>query len=317
MLAIAGLIVAACLTSVCCLTGKAATGAPAAQSFRWWKDALTGSRLIAASLAGFDPNPRFYQEPTDEQLRTALAKTRALFDGLVFYGTSTYTLRVLAEARRQAFRTVVLGAWNPRDEKELALACEAAKQFPEMACLVVLGNEGLLTRRYEEADLEKAAAFVRQDCPGLPVTTTEPIDSYGDDFLLRFGDGPLAPNVHPWFSHQREPQAAVKWVFERVHTLQKLSGGRFVLVKETGLPSGGDPEASPEGQAAFWVDLFKAPPQPGVALACFENADLEWKQRDSGLAVESHWGFWTADGIPKPVVGALTQLWGTKPPQAP
>ncbi len=279
------------------------------QPFASWQEALSQGRFIAASVPKYDPNPASYAEPSGDELAAALARIRTLCDGLVLYATSPFEMRLLEEAHNQGFRAFVLGIWDPRSDDELARAAEACRRWPQLCVAIVVGNEGLQFNRYRPQDLEKAAEYLHQRCPGVALTTSEPISSYGDPFLREFGGGLLAPNVHPWFVDQREPEQAVAWVIERVKALREWAGdGDFIFVKETGLPSGPEPDASPERQADFWVRLTKALPlAPNTGVAYFEAHDLPWKARETWLPVEEHWGFWEANGTPKPVVAALAK----------
>jgi exo-beta-1,3-glucanase (GH17 family) len=121
------------------------------------------------------------------------------------------------------------------------------------------------------------------------------------------------PNIHPlsepWFATAPEA-AASQMVVDVANRMRQF--GKPILIKETGLPSG-PPSAglTPERQIRFWRTFFAAlKTGPAFAVAAFEAFDAPWKPAemarhfDTVMAGEAHWGFFTADSQPKPVLGA-------------
>jgi exo-beta-1,3-glucanase (GH17 family) len=166
---------------------------------------------------------------------------------------------------------------------------EAAAGNPVVLGFCV-GNEGLQSR-YQLQALSAAAGELRQKA-GKPVTTTEIVERYADENLLRLGDW-VFPNAHPYFHNQLDPDDAVRWTKNVYEDLSRRSGG-FVMFKEVGLPTAGDSQGrlSEEAQERYYLKLAET----GVRFAYFEAFDQPWKTRPP---VEPHWGIFGSDRTPK------------------
>ena len=235
-------------------------------------------------------NPNKGIEPTVQAMRADIALLRqAGFTGLVTYGSSGAQGKYLPQlAQGAGFKGLILGIWNPSDQQEIKQA-EAAASLPIVLGYCV-GNEGL-HQRYELDTLSSAIKSVRRST-GKPVTTAEEIDDYPSDGLLRLGDW-VFPNAHPYFHGQKDPEAAVRWTQAAWDDIVRRSG-RFVLFKEVGLPTSGDPQgrSSEESQSTYYSLLSKT----NVKFVYFEAYDQPWKNQ---LPVEPHWGLFRSDRSPK------------------
>jgi exo-beta-1,3-glucanase (GH17 family) len=266
-------------------------------------------RFICYTPTQFDPNPNHQIIPTKESIRIDLEVLRPYFDGLITYGLNEGLEQIPAIAEEMEYRAMFLGIWDIQSETEVNKAINLAKEHPKLIVAICCGNEGLLTNRYDFQTLETVMGQIRQLLPSIYVVTSEPIHDYGNDDLRRLGDFHF-PIIHPFFSgvDKSDPVAAANWVFGRVEALRSYSQ-KPILVKESGLPSAGHPDCSPQRQATFWRTLFsKGTGTPNVGYAAFEAFDLPWKARDTGTEIEGHWGFWDANRQPKPVVDALKKI---------
>ncbi len=285
------------------------------------RDALARVRFVAYTPRGFDPNAG--TEPVGRAAILAdLSLLREQFDGLITYSSARGLDAVPVVARQLGFRAVVVGVWDPSNVDELARAIASARAEPSVVLAIALGNEGLFFERYDSTALARAFARTRAEAPGVAVTTTEPFSSHLEpdraaalpvlDFLL--------PTVHaidqPWFA-TAPPATSVDFAVNVVRELEARTG-LAVLVKETGLPSGPATQGfSESGQAAFWVALDAAlPPTRAHAVARFEAFDAPWKTAAIAAETgdvrpsEAFWGFYRADGTPKPVVAATSRAIG-------
>jgi exo-beta-1,3-glucanase (GH17 family) len=251
-----------------------------------------------------------------------LRALRPYVDGLITYATASGVENVVGLAQEAGYRAVIIGIWSPTDSREVNSAIALAQQYPRLVRAIAVGNEGLYWKRYTWREVRGTIQRIRQQVPQLAVTTSEPLVSYlgtptrvgceEQDFLL--------PNIHPvfetWFRPQAVEQASefVMDITERLYALCR----KFVLVKETGLPSA--PQNAGYSQAAqrdFWQTLLKAmQAQPTASVALFEAFDAPWKvdeiARDTAHRDEREgaWGWFTRERNPKAVVDVLTPRQG-------
>jgi exo-beta-1,3-glucanase (GH17 family) len=253
-----------------------------------WEEKVSGIRWVAYSPPSANPNKNI--EATTQAIREDLAVLRrAGFTGLVTYGSAGVMGRdfpTLAQSAR--FQGLIMGIWDPASEEEMANAKAAAK-LP-IALGFCVGNEGL-HKRYELPVLSAAIASLHKST-GKPVTTTEEIDDYSDKALLQLGDW-VFPNAHPYFHNQLDSDVAVRWTQAAYDDVVRRSG-RFVLFKEVGLPTAGEPgqQLSEEKQERYYQGLTKT----NTRFVYFEAYDQPWK---TDPPVEPHWGIFRSDRTPK------------------
>ena len=234
---------------------------------------------------------------------------------MILYGYhEASTPRVAELARRLGYRALLIGVWDPKSAAELDGAARLCDLYDDdLACAVIVGNEGLQFGRYTEEDLSIAAARLRKTLPaGVPIATSEPLGQYSRPFLRDYGDF-LLPNVHPVFDRPAlSPQDAAAWVRAEAAGLAAESG-RPTILKETGMPHAGSPPAggvtyTPAMQRDFWT-AYLAPGllnREGTGAgwvyhgAAFEAFDLPWKSEASGLPIERSWGLLDEARTPLP-----------------
>jgi exo-beta-1,3-glucanase (GH17 family) len=266
----------------------AASGACQAPALPEWQQKVSAIRWVAYSPSTGDPLKGL--EATTEAVKADLLVLReAGFTGLVTYSASGVLGRDLPVlARSVGFEGLIVGVWDPKSADEIA----AAKACSANAIVLgfCVGNEGL-GKRYATTDLSRSIRDLRE-ATKKPATTTEEIDDYTDDALSQLGDW-VFPNAHPYFHDKLDPQSAVRWTQGAYDDLTKRSG-RFVLFKEVGLPTEGDPQhrLSESAQEQYYLALAET----AVRFVYFEAFDLTWKTH---LPVEPHWGIFRSDRQPK------------------
>jgi exo-beta-1,3-glucanase (GH17 family) len=251
-------------------------------------DKLSGIVWVAYSPTKANPNQGFEASVAD--MREDLVVLRnAGFTGLVTYSSVGVMSRDLPGlAQSLGFQGLIVGVWDPSSTEELTAAKTAASNPIVLGFCV--GNEGL-QKRYQMSLLSSVIADLR-NATGKPVTTTEEIDDYSDENLLRLGDW-VFPNVHPYFHNQLESSSAVRWTKGAYDDLKRRAG-RLVIFKEVGLPTEGDTQGklSEVSQEQYYLELAKT----GVQFVYFEAFDQPWKTH---LPIEPHWGIFKSDRSPK------------------
>lgn len=274
------------------------------------RDAFATERFVAYTPSEYNPVGKVVPA-SPESIRADLQTLRPHFSVLVTYSVNAQhgLDKVVPLAADNGFR-VVLGIWDIKSVPEISTAVELCRAHPKTILGIIIGNETMLRGGAIE-DIETAVKLVRAALPDLPITTSEPISSYGNEALRALGDF-HAPTVH-WIFQGRDPanpEAAVAWLKERAEALREVRHGtKPLLVKEHGLPSA--PEPFTEAlQQKYWTLVTAAfPSSKDYALVFFEAFNLAWKTKTNPSeqgASEAHWGAWTQERKRKSVVNSLT-----------
>jgi beta-glucosidase len=251
-----------------------------------WEQKVRSIQWVA--FAPTQANPHMGVEAPIESVQADLDVLRnAGFTGLITYGSAGRSAQALPElAAAAGFTGLVPGIWDPANPDEIAAAIKAARSPIVMG--ICVGNEGR-GPRYDHPTLAKAMDEIRK-ATGKPVTTTEELEDYSDPQLLALGDW-VFPNVHPYWHEVREVEPAVRWTAEAYEKTTKQAG-RFVWLKETGLPTAGHGGLSAKNQDKFYAALSAT----DLAFVYFEAFDQPWKNHEP---VEPFWGLFDAHRKPK------------------
>lgn len=293
----------------------------AAPALNRLQDAMAEGRFVAyqpTELRIWDGVPT---RASEASIRDDLKALRPWFDGLVTYGAHSGGELIPAIAEELGYRAVIIGIWNPADEKEVAASLAAWKARPEIVAGVSIGNEMVFGRRGTWDDYVKAIAALQARAPGLPLTVTEPFAVFLDDpaaapVLSRLDF--LAANIHPVFEPWFADAPPFNWADFVVKAGARLGAEAFcgpVLVKETGVPTAPEAEGfSKEYQAAFYRELMvQFPPSRTLAFAWFSAFDAPWRAYDETPVPgthpeEAHWGLFKENRKPKPVMDVVPKL---------
>ncbi len=280
-------------------------------------DLIQQTRFIAYTPRSFAIAHGKITAASEAGIRKDLTLLRPFFNGLITYSATSGLEAVPRIAHELAYRAIILGIWDPSSETEITNVIHAAKKYPSLIGAIIVGNEGLYTRRYLPQDVQKTMQRIKKECPTLAVTTSEPFFLYFEKEYTQFftSHDLLMPNVHPvfekWFT-PTVPGQGVNMVIEVAEKFNKTYN-KPLLIKETGLPSGPEEKGfSRERQTLFWSELRKRFPfSPSQSLACFEAFDAPWKPEEMAATLpgdhtsEAFWGFFTQNGKGKQVIDAL------------
>lgn len=248
----------------------------------------------------FDPSTGTFA--TAEQIRAVLMQLHDEgWRGLVTYSLDGTLALVPSIAKEVGFKSVVAGiGWY--DDPQLQREMDNLTAVAPFADAFVVGNEGILERRYDRARLSSVMSRVAAQT-GRPVTTTEPVGSYlADPALATLGDW-VFPSIHPWFADIRSPAEGVAFVRSEHRRLQRIARGRPVVAKEAWWPTASHPAATEEAQTAF----FGALSETGLPFVWGEAYDQFSKVAEGPQG--PHWGLHRSTGEPKRAVEALSGIY--------
>lgn len=288
---------------------SAATSAPSDKCAKLVA-ALRQDRFVAYTPSEYDPFSKSKSFASIEGIRQDLEVIRPYFTGIVTYSCdSLQGMDQIVPVAKDFDMRVIVGIWNVKSAHEIATAVDLAARYPDTVMGLIVGNETMLRGGSFEA-VAASLQLVRRALPQVPLSTSEPVSAYGKDELRELVDF-HSPNIH-WIFHDRQSQnasEATAWLWERGLALGELpSGDKPVLLKEHGFPSGPQP-FSEALQSNYWSQAAtRYGGSKPVGLVFFEAFDLPWKSRSNPSEFsesEAHWGAWTRERRPKPVVNVL------------
>jgi exo-beta-1,3-glucanase (GH17 family) len=183
---------------------------------------------------------------------------------------------------------VILGVFDPRDVVEVGNAEKLLAQADLLPTIVAccVGNEAITFRRATLDEILATTSRLRR-AGSVPFTTTEIIQSYGDERLLRSFDFTLV-NAHALFASVYQPDAGGRWALEQIRSLVAAAPKDHpIVIKELGWPSGPKPVFDAQQQATYWKTVFADPITRRVNVAIFDGlANTPWKQEN--ITVPGH-----------------------------
>lgn len=283
------------------------------------------TRFIAYTPSSFSISAGKVNAAGKTGIQADLTLLRPFFDGLITYSATSGLEAIPRIAHELGYRAVILGIWDPASETEIQNVVQAVKKYPQLIAAVIVGNEGIYSKRYQPQDVQSTIRRLKKEFPLLALTTSEPFFLYFNADYSQFFNGHdlLMPNIHPvfekWFTPEN-PAQGVDMVIEVVGKF-RTNFNKPLLVKETGMPGSATGNGSQKDgftqkqQAQFWADLLKRfPVSPSQSLACFEAFDAPWKPMEMARILpgdhskEASWGFFTQDYKKKQVVGRLKRI---------
>lgn len=261
------------------------------------KDLFTGLRWVSYAPTDYFPAERPPVLPGDASVKEDLETLHSAgFNGLITYGAQVESVPRIA--RSLGFTAMLLGIWDPLSVAERSEALKAVRGDGGLIAGVIVGNEGLLTGRYDIGMLCRAMGEIKL-ASAKPVSTTEPVDWLLSEPQLVTCSSFITANAHPYFSNQKTPAQAVQWTVEAWDAVSSKYPDKPLLFKEVGLPSAGDDGLSEEAQKEYYVALAKT----HVVFSYFEAFDATPRFKEG--RIEQSWGLWRSDRQPKAVVQAL------------
>ena len=235
------------------------------------------------NFAPTDFDPTIGEFPTEEQIEANLLRLyEDGFRGILTFGVDGTLATAPRIAREIGFEVVGVGVWDVNDQDQIDTAVGLAGYTD----FFILGSEGILSGRYTLQELADAIDAVRnRTCKS--VTTSEPWDVLLSNTDIVDMVDFVAVNIYGWWEGAHEPQDAVELLLEHFEDVEDAAAGKVAIVRETGFPTGGHPDASVCKQHEY----FEALEETGIPYVTFEFADQAWKHEDhQGYDVGPHWG---------------------------
>ena len=244
---------------------------------------------------------------SEAKIRRHLEAVSAFADTVRFYnagGEINKAYRIAHDMGFSVVGTAYLGGTESENKAELdALIALCKNGYVQVACV---GNETLLVTDTSGPILtpEKLIEYIRYVRNGIsdesiPVTTSDSVDVLMANPSVRRACNLLMPNCYPFWGGANI-SSAVQSFIQSITALMGVSGGKQVLVSETGWPTGGGKYGNAvtgEAEAAAYYEAVREwSLETGTQILYFSSADEPWKT-ESGFG--PHWGFLTRELVLK------------------
>ncbi|MDP3234526.1 MAG: glycosyl hydrolase family 17 protein [Myxococcales bacterium] len=255
---------------------------------------------FSAYLDGQGPDLKTQLSPA--QIRQRLELIRPYTKWIRSFSCTDGNEHVPAIAKSMGLKTMV-GAWigddaetNARELAGLIELCRAGH-----VDIAAVGNEVLLREDLDEGALLSAIAHVKAAVPGVKVGYVDAYYLFCEHPKLVEACDVLLINCYP-FWEECSLEYSIAYMKEMVARVERVAGGKQIIISETGWPSDGTPvgAAIPSERNAllYALNTFAWTDSVGLELFYFSAFDEAWKAGPEG-GCGPHWGFWDTEGRPK------------------
>ena len=269
---------------------------------------LSGFGLGPFVLSGQDPN--MGRDVPNVQLQYLIADAAQYAVWIRTFGTSG-TLQQAGLYIHQAGAKAMIGAYlaNPstasvaqsnQQELDRLIAMANAGQ----ADIVTVGNETLLTGVLTESQLLTYIAYVKAQVPAsVQVSTVETWNVLVSHPNIIAAVDVVLANIYPFWENSTETNALATLQSDYGQILN-ASGGKELMIAETGWPSSGAPPSqapaaipSPANQLAYFLGAEQWAKQNNVTVIWFEAFSEPWKANYNDYA---SWGIFNTNYVIEP-----------------
>jgi exo-beta-1,3-glucanase (GH17 family) len=270
----------------------------------------TGCATIAYKAYGLNFSPYMdEQDPnlgsfiSEDQIRQRMQIIAPFSQWIRSFG-STHGLEHTGRIAHEFNLMAAVGAWLGSDLQvnslEIQNLIDAARNGH--VDLAIVGSEVLLRGDLSEAQLIDYINQFKSEVPGVPVTTADVYGTILGHPNVMSACDVIFVNYYPYWEG-KDVNYAVAYIHALHQEMIAKSGGKEVIISESGWPSGGNQigDAIPtlENSCFYNLNLVSWARAENVKYFVFEAFDEAWKANDEGPQ-GAHWGLWDKDGNLKP-----------------
>jgi exo-beta-1,3-glucanase (GH17 family) len=248
-------------------------------------------------IDGQDPNSG--SPISEEQLRTRLDIVEPYTQWIRTFGSGNGLEKAGMIAHEMGLKTAI-GAWLGKDltsnENEISNLIDAAKAGD--VDIAIVGSEVLLRGDLSESQLVEYINRVKNEVPAIQVTTADVYGEFLSHPAVVNTVDVVFVNYYPYWEN-----IGVNHAVASIHGWHQLltakTGGKPVIVSETGWPSCGDRRGdavpSPENASFYFLNFVSWARANNVSYFYFEAFDENWKAAYEGPQ-GACWGIWDKNG---------------------
>ena len=224
----------------------------------------------------------------DDAFRQQLTAVSAFSNTVRFYGSAGELYKAYKIAHEMGFTvvgTAYLSGVAADDKAEMnALIEHCNNGYVKVACvgnetlLKTSGGSSSLTASQLIADIQYVRGKLKDS--SIPVTTSDTVEDLLSNPSVIDACNLIMPNCHPYWGGAAVDSAAEVFI-SKIDQLKAVSGGKQILVSETGWPTAGQTVGGAvpnEGNAAKYFDeIRKWSLSTGTQVLFFDAADEPWK----------------------------------------
>lgn len=250
-----------------------------------------------------EQDPNIGVQVSEEQLRSRM-KIIAPYTVWIRTFSSTRGLEKVGTIARDLNLKTAIGAWLSSDlaanEREISNLISAAKAG--QVDMAIVGSEVLLRADLTEDQLIGYINRVKQEVPGIIVTTAEVYSVLLSHPNVVSAVDVVMVNYYPYWEGIKvdDAIAAIHSWHQRV---KSMADGKQVIVSETGWPSCGNQVGKavplPENANTYFLNFIYWARINNVSYFYFEAFDESWKTKYEGPQ-GACWGIWDNEGKLKP-----------------
>lgn len=246
-----------------------------------------------------EQNPNYGSQVNRSQVIKRLKTVAPYTTWIRTYGTGAGQEYAGSEAHKMGLKTAI-GAWlssdieaNNREINELINESKAG-----YVDLAIVGSETLLRNDLSEDQLINYIKRVKQEAPGIKVTTGDTYSELIDHPKVMDECDVIFYNSYPYWEGININDS-INLQNSRYKNIVNKVKNKTVIVSETGWPSSGNTIGnavpSPENAANYFNDFVSWARKNNVQYFYFEAFDETWKAINEGPQ-GAHWGIWDKDG---------------------
>ena len=265
-----------------------------------WPETIQG---VAFSPFRADQDPIRIDYPSEREIERDLKLLSGTMRAVRTYSVEG-TLESVPRLARPLGLNVIVGVWISSDLERNRLEIEKLREIrPEFGRAVkgvVVGNEALLRKELEPAEMIPYLEEIRRIVAPIPVTVAETWDVWHRHPELAEHVDFVTAHILPYWEGVPASRAP-DYVFERYAELRERFPDKRVLIGEVGWPSEGRQRGgaipSLQNQAKFLRRFLAGVEENEAEYFLLEAFDQVWKT-DEG-AVGRYWGIYDAEREPK------------------
>ena len=265
-----------------------------------WPETIQG---VAFSPFRADQDPIRIDYPSEREIERDLKLLSGTMRAVRTYSVEG-TLESVPRLARPLGLNVIVGVWISSDLERNRLEIEKLREIrPEFGRAVkgiVVGNEALLRKELEPAEMIPYLEEIRRIVAPIPVTVAETWDVWHRHPELAEHVDFVTAHILPYWEGVPASRAP-DYVFERYEELRERFPDKRVLIGEVGWPSEGRQRGgaipSLRNQAKFLRQFLAGVEENEAEYFLLEAFDQVWKT-DEG-AVGRYWGIYDAEREPK------------------